>query len=101
MEPNVPESSRRHRRRINGVKGEINVKWAVMPIWERENDEKVATENFSKQLPQSEVLRRSNRESMMLPPRRYSVYSTHPAGGAPGEMQQQQQPVIGEGNYHQ
>lgn len=100
------ESSGRRRRRMKGMKGEINVKWAVMPIWERGSgaEERVATENNNnndKPQPQPELLRRFNRESMMFPtPRRNSLSSIHSAG----EMQPQvqpQQPSFGEGNYRQ
>lgn len=96
------ENGGRRRRRMRGLKGEINVKWAVMPIWDRGNapEEGVATENNnSNDKPQPELLRRFNRESMMFPPpRRSSFSSIRPAG----EMQPQpQQPSFGEGNYHQ
>lgn len=106
MEPqNGASIGGRRRRRVKGLKGEINVKWAVMPIFERGNgaEEGVSTENNGNnndkpQPQQAELLRRFNRESMMFPHRRSSFPSIHSAS----QMQPQpQQPSFGEGNYRQ
>lgn len=68
------EENGKRRRQFRGIKGEINVKWAVLPIWEHADG--------------GEMLRRGSREAFLTSRRRYFP-----------EMPSSERRPFSEGNY--
>jgi len=76
----------KRRRRIRGMRGEINVKWAVMPIWRRDPKPDNNNDN-NNNVPSEENLIQPNRELLSRGPNLWpnSMNTMHPV--PPAEQQ--------------